>query len=163
MNERPSNEAAPLPREIERKYLLSAVPERALEVPAATLAQGYVPGVRIHERLRRETEAGVVRLVRTIKLGRGVERIEVEEDVDPALFERLWPLTEGARVAKHRHRVPDGERIWEIDVFTDRPLVLAEIELASADEAVVFPEWLSRYVVREVTDDPTYLNLHLAR
>lgn len=152
-----------IPREIERKYLLSALPPHAASARSAELAQGYVPGTNIHERLRREAEAGEVRLVRTIKLGRGVERIEVEESVTPELFARLWSLTEGARVEKRRYFVPDGDRTWEIDEFTDRALVLAELELDSADEAVLFPDWLAPYVIREVTDDPSYLNLKLAR
>jgi len=49
--------------------------------------------------------------------------------------------------------VPDGELVWEIDEFLDRPLWLAEIELPSADTEVRVPEWLAEYVVREVTGE----------
>jgi CYTH domain-containing protein len=52
---------------------------------------------------------------------------------------------------------------WEIDVFEDRPLVLAEVELPSADAEAPPPAWLARHVVREVTDDPAYANSALAR
>lgn len=159
-------EASPsesLPREIERKYLLRALPPHAASVPAVTMEQGYVPGIEIHERVRREVDGARVTLTRTLKLGRGVSRIEVEETMPEALFEGLWALTQGARVQKRRHRVPDGGVVWEIDDFTDRALVLAEVELASESEVVVFPDWLAPYVVREVTDEPEYLNLRLAR
>jgi len=163
VTERSDQETRTIPREIERKFLLSALPEFVATRTYAELAQGYIPGIEIHERLRKEVEGDAVRLVRTIKLGRGIERIEVEEPVPPELFARLWALTEGGRVEKRRYRVPDGDALWEIDAFTDRELVLAEIELASVDETVQFPAWLESYVVREVTDDPAYLNLKLAR
>jgi len=70
----------------------------------------------------------------------------------------MWPLTAGKRVHKRRYRL--GR--WEIDLFLDRDLVLAEIELASEDEPVDIPDWLSPYLEREVTGDPAYVNLNLA-
>jgi CYTH domain-containing protein len=66
-------------------------------------------------------------------------------------------------VRKRRYVVAAGERRWEIDEFLDRPLVLAEIELGSEDEEVVVPGWLARFVEREVTDEPEYLNVKLAK
>ena len=52
---------------------------------------------------------------------------------------------------------------WEIDEFVDRELVLAEVELKSADEPIQPPEWLRPYLVREVTGEDAYVNLNLAR
>lgn len=149
--------------EIERKYLLSGFPEHARQGRLLRMRQGYVPGTHIHERLREERDGDVVRHVRTVKLGRGVSRIEVEEEVEPALFDALYALTVGRRVEKDRYVVEDGDATWEIDRFTDRALVLAEIELPAIDTPVVFPAWLAAHVVREVTDEPAYLNLNLAR
>ncbi len=67
-----------------------------------------------------------MKFLRTIKLGFGVSRIEIEDSVNAELFEALWPLTAGKRVHKRRYRVPDGELTWEIDEFLDQPLYLAE-------------------------------------
>ncbi len=75
----------------------------------------------------------------------------------------MWPLTEGCRVTKRRHVVPDGARAWEIDEFVGRELWLAELELESETEPVVPPSWLAPFVVREVTDEPGFTNLELAR
>jgi CYTH domain-containing protein len=100
---------------------------------------------------------------RTVKLGEGVRRIEVEEPTTEAVFDALWPLTEGCRVRKRRYRVTEGALCWEIDEFTDRPLFLAEIELHSEHERPDFPAWLAPFVTREVTDDRQYVNLNLAR
>jgi CYTH domain-containing protein len=152
-----------LPREIERKYLLHALPPHAAGFPPVTMEQGYVPGTQIHERVRREVDGDTVTLTRTIKLGRGVSRIEVEEAIDAPLFAGLWALTVGARVQKRRHRVPDESLVWELDDFTDRALVLAEVELPSESTEVTLPAWLAPFVVREVTSEPAYLNLRLAR
>ena len=45
------------------------------------IEQGYLPGERINERLRRECHAdGTIRLRRTLKTGHGLVRTEIEED-----------------------------------------------------------------------------------
>jgi CYTH domain-containing protein len=103
------------------------------------------------------------RYFRTVKLGSGVTRIEVEEGCTRELFDALWPLTRERRVRKRRYRVPDGALVWEVDEFTDRPLVVAEVELPAADAAAEVPGWLAPYVVREVTDEGEYVNANLAR
>ncbi len=150
--------------EIERKYLLRAAPPAALATAAKSIAQGWLPGTRLRERLRRTRSAdGAERFYRTVKLGTGIARIELEEETTPELFRLLWRATKGRRVRKNRHVVPHGELAWEIDVFLDRELFLAEIELPTVDTAVEFPDWLRPFIVREVTDDPAYLNSNLAR
>lgn len=151
------------PREIERKYLLRAVPPFVKGKPYARLAQGYVPGEAIVERVRRKSDASGTKYVRTVKLGRGIERIEIEETISRGLFTKLWPLTEGKRVEKRRYAIADAGLTWELDVFTDRELVLCEVELAHAEEAPALPDWLEPYVEREVTDEDTYVNANLAR
>ena len=40
--------------EIERKYLLSALPARARKAPVKDIWQGWIPGEKLHERLRVE-------------------------------------------------------------------------------------------------------------
>ncbi len=153
-----------LPLEIERKYLLRACPPEAAVAPGTRIEQGWLPGTTLRERLRRAiAPTGTVRLTRTVKLGPIEARIEVEEEASPALFDALWPLTAEARVVKRRHVVPDGALRWEIDVFLDRELVLAEVELERADSAPPLPAWLAPYVEREVTGDPAFLNANLAR
>jgi CHAD domain-containing protein/CYTH domain-containing protein len=151
------------PREIERKYLLSAMPEHARAFPAKELDQGYIPGEKLHERLRRTRKDGEERWFRTVKLGSGLSRIEVDEETTREIFAKMWPLTKGRRVRKRRFVVPEGDLVWEIDLFLDRDLVLAEVELPTEDTLVPLPAWLAPLVVREVTDESAYVNLNLAR
>jgi CYTH domain-containing protein len=98
-----------------------------------------------------------------VKVGAGLTRVEHEEETTAEVFKRAWPLTKGRRVRKRRHEVPAGEFVWHIDEFSGRKLVLAEIELPSEDTAVEPPEWLRPHIVRDVTDEPEYQNVNLAR
>lgn len=148
--------------EIERKYLLRELPERVRGAEATELEQGYLPGGVVRERLRRALGPRGARFTRTVKLGTGVVRAEFEEELPEPEFTRLWPLTAGARLRKRRYLVPDGALTWEIDEFLDRDLLLAEIELPTAETEVTLPEWLAPAVVREVTDEPAFANLRLA-
>ncbi len=152
----------PLDREIERKYLLKGLPDTASAAPSVEITQGYLPGTKILERIRRVSQAGKARFVRTIKLGKGVSRIEIEEPMTEQLFDALWPLTEGRRIRKRRFLVPDGNLVWEIDEFLDQHLVLGEIELPDERHPTI-PEWLAPHVTREVTDEPAFSNARLAR
>jgi CYTH domain-containing protein/CHAD domain-containing protein len=157
--------AASADLEIERKFLLAEFPPLPVEAEVEVLEveQGWLPGVRLLERLRRVRTPDGERYYRAIKLGSGLTRIEIEESLDRPLFESLWALTEGRRVFKTRYRVRSDGVLWEIDRFSDRELVLAEVELPSAETQVELPSWLAAPLVREVTDEPQYLNVNLAR
>ena len=149
--------------EIERKFLLYALPESFPEGDVQLIEQGYLPGDRLVERLRRVRTGPGERFYRTVKSGSGVSRLELEEETTREVFDAMWPLTIGRRISKRRHRVPEGDVTWELDEFTDRDLVLAEVELRRIDEPVVVPDWLEPSLVREVTGEPEYLNSSLAR
>lgn len=149
--------------EIERKYLLRGLPDAVRGAPALEIRQGYLPGTRLIERFREVRSNDAVAWYRTVKSGRGIWRLELEEATTREVFDRIWPLTEGHRVEKRRYPVAEDGATWEIDEFMDRDLVLAEIELPSADAEIEVPAWLAPHVVGEVTDDPEYTNLRLAR
>jgi CYTH domain-containing protein len=152
-----------LPQEIERKYLLRGLPAYVHKHPSIDIDQGWIPGERLHERVRRTRQGGSEHYDRCVKIGEGIRRIEIEEPTTRAVFARLWPLTRGKRVRKRRWIIEEDGMRWEIDAFRGRDLVLAEVELPSENVEVRIPPWLTAYVVREVTDDPAYLNLNLAR
>jgi len=157
--------------EIERKYLLSGPVDFspvAAYVETVEIRQGYLPGERLRERLRRSEGPAGTSYERTIKLGAGVERMELEEATTAHVFDTMWRLTEGCRIHKRRHRVrlPQEQGppvVWEIDEFLDRPLWLAEIELDDPEAQPALPDWLAPRVERDDTDDPRYTNLKLAR
>ena len=93
---------------------------------------------------------------------RGIVRRELEHPIPMELARVLLrSLCAPERIIKTRHRVRHSGRTWEIDVFagTNRGLVLAEVELARADEAVRPPPW----VAAEVSTDRRFTNSSLAR
>lgn len=149
--------------EIERKYLLSALPDRLREVPGVWISQGWLPGKSINERIRRVRTPAGERHYRTIKIGTNLSRIEIEEQITRSLFRSLWPLTEGCRIRKRRYAVEEGAFTWEIDDFADMKLVMAEVELPSEEVEVEPPEWLAPWITEEVTGRREYQNLYLAR
>ena len=97
-----------------------------------------------------------------VRRGRGLARTEVEVDVDIDRFDALWPLTEGRRVHKTRHRLPLGPDVVELDVFADAldGLLIAEVEFDSESDAEAFvpPSWFGV----EVTHDPSWNNASLS-
>ena len=155
-------------QEIERKYLLRFVPEKARDSRWVDIAQGYLPGAKLQERIRRVsvdhgTGRKEVHFYRTVKLGEGITRTEVEEETTEAIFLAMWPLTRRRRLRKRRYKVDVDGLTWEIDEFRNRDLVLAEVELDSEDDEVTFPDWLAPAVQREVTGEPEFVNINLAR
>jgi adenylate cyclase len=150
--------------EIERKFLLNALPRMPDPVDVLEIDQGYLPGTRLVERLRRQRDsAGHTRYYRTVKIGVGVQRMELEEETDAKTFDHLWLLTDGRRLRKRRYVVPQGDRYWEVDEFLDRELVLAEMEIPTPETEITVPEWLRPALVRDVTGERAFTNRSLAR
>lgn len=153
-----------MPKEIERKFLVASDGWREAAAGRTRIRQGYLcsgDGVSVRIRLIDEREARL-----TVKSARGagpaLTRDEFEYPVPLVDGLALMALCGGAPIDKVRHLVPAGTgRTWEVDVFAGAHagLVLAEIELGAADEAVTLPGWIGR----EVTDDPRYGNEALAR
>jgi CHAD domain-containing protein len=69
------------PAEIERKFLLRQMPPAARTLPALDIELGWLPGVRISEKVRKVTASGQEHRFRTINAGVGSGRLEVEEEV----------------------------------------------------------------------------------
>jgi adenylate cyclase len=154
------------PLEIERTYLLDRMPDLPPGHEVLEIEQGYLSIVDDQDegRVRRTRKAGgVVVCKHTVKKGTGLVRTEVERTIPEAEFLALWPRTAGMRLAKSRHVVEHGAHVWEIDRFHDLPLVLAEVELPSADVVPELPPWLAPRVVRDVTEEAEYRNSSIAR
>lgn len=155
-------EISQVAKEIERKYLLSKLPKelKALSSTHFKTDHGWLPGEIIQERITFSGKSD--KFFRVIKTGKGLERIEAQEEISIDLFTALWPLTKDRRVSKTRYLVHVGDGlIWEIDDFLDRDLQMAEIEIPTADYKVTLPRWLKNCVVREVTEEPAFLNINL--
>jgi CYTH domain-containing protein len=145
-------------REIERKFLVVGTAWK-VSARGVRFRQGYLS--RIEERtVRVRTEE--TRAVLTVKgLTTGVARLEFEYEIPLHDANRMLDeLCERPLIEKSRYRVEAGGLIWEIDEFhgENDGLVLAEVELTSAEQAFARPEWVGR----EVSGDPRYFNSNLA-
>jgi CYTH domain-containing protein len=147
--------------EIERKFLMAAVPDAPVPEPGVQLRQGYLAidgAVEVRVRLMPEAD----RL--TVKAGAGLTRTEVELQLDPADSAALWVHTVGRRVEKTRHRVDlDAGLVAEIDRYEGalEGLSTVEVEFPNAQQAEAFdpPAWFGQ----ELTGDPRWSNAELAR
>ena len=146
--------------EIERKFLVVGDQWRSAVTSSTRIVQGYLastPDVTVRVRVRGD------RGYLTIK-GRtsGISRSEFEfaipaDDAEAMLGE----LATGPVVEKTRHLIDVDGHIWELDVFAgaNEGLVMAEVELQSVGESFRRPDWAGD----EVSDDPRYYNVNLAK
>jgi CYTH domain-containing protein len=147
--------------EIERKFLVSAMPADIESHPSDDIEQGYIAVGEAGPEVRIRRYGG--RHFLTIKSGGGEVRLEEEIEIDRRRFRALWPLTDGRRIRKRRYRIPtEGGLQIELDVYRGglAGLVTAELEFESPSAAAAFapPAWFGR----DVTDDPRYKNRRLA-
>ena len=144
--------------EIERKFLVEELPERLERFPKRRIEQAYLctdPVLRVR---RRDGQ-----YVLTYKGAGLLEREEHEFPLTEAAYRHLLEKADGSRITKDHYELPLGSYIVELDVFAPpfAPLVLAEVEFSSVDEAAAFqpPDWFGE----EVTYDPAYTNAALSQ
>lgn len=145
--------------EIERKFLVRGDSWRDAVIEQRRIVQGYIAHTdNATVRVRVAGERATLTLKGT---SHGISRSEFEYDVpvDDALL-MLDELASGPVIDKVRHIAPVGRHTWEIDVFAgdNDGLVMAEVELAEAEESFEVPEWAGT----EVSDDDRFFNVNLA-
>ena len=144
--------------EIERKFVPSELPDLS-DRQYHDIEQGYLctePVVRI----RKED----CNYYMTYKSKGLMTREEYNLPLTEEAFYHLKPKADGRVIEKRRYLIPieDGLTV-ELDIFGGdlKPLVLAEVEFASEEQANTFvpPTWLGR----DVTMDSRYHNSVMSR
>ena len=151
--------------EIERKFLVTGSLWRLYVDSTTEMSQGYFTsadvigstGQKASIRIRVEDIRAFLN-VKSCQSGHTRQEFEYPIGIMEAL--QMLDLCMGEVVRKKRHRVHFGNHVWEVDEFlgNNAGLVVAEVELQSADEDVILPTW----VTQEVTDDLRYTNLALS-
>ncbi len=151
--------------EIERKFTVTSESWRSDVEKSVRMAQGYVNDIAA---MNSGTQKASVRVriagdraflnLKSRELGH--TRQEFEYEIPVADAEALLKLCVGGLIEKTRYYVGHAGFLWEVDVFEgdNAGLVVAEIELPSADTVFAKPDWAGR----EVTDELRYCNLALA-
>ena len=144
--------------EIERKFLIARLPENLDTCPCHQIEQGYLctdPVVRI----RRQDDTYIL----TYKSGGMMSREEYNLPLTAQAYEHLKPKTDGIYISKKRYCIPYTNYTIELDIFEKdaAPLILAEVEFPSEEEARAFtpPEWFAE----DVTFSPCYHNSYISR
>ncbi|MDZ7797297.1 MAG: CYTH domain-containing protein [Candidatus Marinimicrobia bacterium] len=146
-------------KEIERKFL---VKNDGFKTGAKRIhaRQGYLLcEEKGNARVRIEDRGAFLTIKKYIS---GISRWEFEYSVPVNDAEvMLNELCGGRIVVKDRYLVKYGGLLWEVDVFSgeNAGLIIAEVELGSEDQPVEKPPWAGE----EVTCDPRYLNVNLAK
>ena len=91
----------------------------------------------------------------------GLSRYEFEKEITLDEAEHLMQLCEPGTIDKTRYLVKSGRHVFEVDEFygDNEGLVMAEVELSSADEPFEKPD----FIEKEVTGDHRYYNSHLRK
>jgi adenylate cyclase len=139
--------------EIERKFLVNGDGYKDIAIDCVEISQYYLSlNPERTVRVRIKGERGFL----TVKSkNKGCVRNEWEYEVPVEEAREMMQICE-AGLSKRRWIVPFGGLVWEVDEFTGRHqgLVVAEVEMPSADTVVAFPP----FVGREVTGDAAYYN-----
>ena len=146
--------------ETERKFLVTDnYKDQAYD--ATHICQGYIAsGNGRTVRVRIRGDKGYL-TIKGPSTQAGLSRYEYEQEIKLADARDLMAICEPGIIDKTRYLVksPDGRHTWEVDEFhgDNDGLVMAEVELASEDEAFAKPS----FVGREVTGDRRFYNSHM--
>lgn len=146
--------------EIEKKFMVKSTPSLS-SYEKVNVVQGYLVSQKTNElRIRKMGQNYFKTSKRTFPSG---YREEIEEYINKDEFDKSWPQTEGKRVEKTRYKIPYHGETIELDVFSgqNKGMVMAEVEFDSEEMADLFtpPNWFGK----EVTNDPEYKNVNLAK
>lgn len=145
--------------EIERKFLVIGDTWRAQARRRVAMDQGYLSGEGGRSSFRVRTQGDEARLnIKAAVVGH--TRTEYDYGIPVADAREILDKLCVGRLTKTRHYIEFAGHTWEVDEFLgdNRGLVVAELELDTADAVFERPDWLGA----EVTDDRRYYNHHLA-
>lgn len=144
--------------EIERKFLVHGHPWHTWNT-GTVYQQGYLAKGR--HAMTRVRVAGAQGYLTIKGKTEGISRLEFEYQIPHEDALALLQLCESRIISKTRYLYVYEGHTWEVDVFNEdnEGLVLAEIELQTADEPFQKPSWLGA----EVSHDPRYFNSSLSK
>ena len=163
--------SAPVPLEIERKYLVQMPDLEALitlhGAEVTNILQTYLrsdiegEGTRVRQRGNAGAYVYSVTKKRTLS---NLVRTEEEKQISAAAYLELMMTADTAlhQIRKDRYCFDYKSICFELDVYpfwTDKAIM--EVELDSETQAVDLPDFIA--VIKEVTDDPAYRNHSIAK
>ena len=145
--------------EIERKFLVRSDDYKRCAHKSYRIKQGYISsGNGRTVRVRIRDNQGFL-TIKGASLDDGLSHYEFEHEISLEEAQQLFRLCEPGIIDKTRYLVASGKHTFEVDEFygDNDGLVIAEVELSSADEPYEKPD----FVGEEVTYDRRYRNAQL--
>lgn len=145
--------------EIERKFLVKKGEAYKREAYSSShIRQGYIPADGATVRIRTRDDKAYL-TIKGKSVNGGMTRYEFEKEITSDEASHLLKLCRGGVIDKRRWLVRSGKHTFEVDEFfgDNAGLVMAEVELASENEAYDKPDFIGL----EVTGDKRFYNSHL--
>ena len=144
---------------IERKYLVSGIPDDIDLYPCRIIEQGYLntsPVVRV----RRDNDDFYL----TYKGNGMIAREEYNLPLNKNAYDHLIKKADGNIITKKRYEIPDDSGYTiELDIFEGlfAGTVLAEVEFPTIEAANSYtpPSWF----IQDVTNNPDYHNSNMSK
>lgn len=161
----------PVPKEIERKFLIKYPDENVFNqlscISKSDIVQTYLTSndKNVERRVRQRgthKDGYTFYYTKKINVGRG-ERIEEEEKISPERYIELLTETDISmhQISKIRYCFVYKNRYFEMDVYPfNNEYAILEIELNEINEEIEMPPVT---VIKEVTDDSAFKNSSLAK
>lgn len=146
--------------EIERKFSVKSTTFLANAKESYKITQGYLNTDKNRTvRVRTKGNKGFI-TVKGISSADGLSRFEWEKEIDIKDAKALLLLCEDFVIDKTRYLIPFDGVVFEVDVFegANKGLVIAEVELQTADQQFEKPDWLGD----ELTGDERFYNAYLS-
>ena len=145
--------------EIERKYLVSGIPDNIDSYPCRYIEQGYLNTAPV-VRVSRDNDNYYL----TYKGGGMMAREEYNLPLNKEAYEHLIKKADGNIITKKRYEIPDGNGYTiELDIFEGafNGTVIAEVEFNTIEEAdnYIMPEFFTE----DVTNNPEYHNSNMSK
>lgn len=160
-----------MPTENERKFVLRndrELERRLAQAPGVTrslIVQAYLDSLGV--RIRAIDTGGHVRRIFTFKRPVEGQVVEIETELVPADFNRLWKLRRET-LQKVRYSWPDGRFHWDVDFFKTQDgctyFAMAEVEMPEHEKVPPpLPPSLKPYLLMQAPDgDPNYTSKRLS-
>lgn len=148
--------------EIEKKYLLKALPNVKFK-EVYDITQYYVGGDRYRMQYNHKNNQTAFYKTTKTFISAGVNE-EVEIKISAADYWSNMSTAERA-IKKTRHIFKTKKYKWELDVFKDLSIIIAEVEVPDEKtlKKIKVPSWLEPVFMLDVTEYKQFSNYNLAQ
>jgi len=150
--------------EIEKKIILKELPPIQYDNEIKITQYYFKNEDDQWERYRKSESDNGIEYFKTIKktLRKGVS-MEDESNITQEEFKGKVKLCD-RKISKTRYiKTTIDNLFWEVDVFDDIDMVMAEIEIPTEDYEVKYPKWIKGFIVEDVTGNKDFSNRRMAK